>query len=148
MRALLSFAILQRPRGYLGPACWARARSCSRIAFSARIRPRTVSGSSAARAVAVIAISAGTVRSMGHLFMRVASVGDAGSAARGARRVDSVGLSVTRRCENPLLTLCAHPIVHPPDHKEFKIYFDKEACLPVRLISRVVGSARAILVTE
>ncbi len=29
--------------------------------------------------------------------------------------------------------------VHPPDHKEFKIYFDKESGLPVRLIARVVG---------
>ena len=29
--------------------------------------------------------------------------------------------------------------MHPPDHREFKIYFDKGSGLPVRLISRVAG---------
>src|SRR5437868_1668104 len=80
-------------------------RSCSRFEFSVRICLRTVSGSSAARAVAVIASSAGSARSKGHLFMRVASVRDADSAAHGMGWMGTVGLSLTRRCENPLLTI-------------------------------------------
>src|SRR5258706_3151582 len=62
-------------------------RTCSRFEFSVRICLRTVSGSSAARAVAVIAKSAGSVRSKGHLFMKVASVRDADSAAHSVGRM-------------------------------------------------------------